>query len=636
MTLSTKALPVAFLAAFALSHPATAASQSKWSAWLDGGAFVNDNDDGRGEVTLWAPLDQTADSVTFLDLRGKLFDAGELEGNIAFGYREQHDGWNLGLWAGFDLRRSTLDSTFPQFSGGVEALSQDWDLRVNGYMPLEDRNFIRSSSTSVGSGAPTILLNGNSILLQTGINSTTTAVDELAFGGVDAEVGARIPVEAFNADPKALDLRLYGGAFYFDNDDAPESISGPKARLELRFNDVIDSLPGSRLTFESAYSYDDVRGDRTEVGLRLRIPLNDGPSLATQSALDARMSEGLRRDTDVVAFTNTTSTTVNTLTTEAVKDAATGVTLNQVAYVDGATAGGITPIANTSGANTLIIAQGGNGTIDGAGQLKASQTLVGGGGALTLQGVTTGSQAQLVAPGTQPTLQLSGSNGSVLSTTSDTHIVGLNIDAASGVWGITLTDVVTLSVTNIVVEGNTVLGTGNTYGVRTFYGTSASNVLISNNTINGAGIGIAAYDVSNSQIAGNTITTDGRGIELGTYSVGGAYAGVTIDSNNVVATQSGGTVGISLGNGTGSQIAITNNTVTADSPIGLQAAGSSGTIANNSLNAANQNWAIAIVSSNNAFTGAGNVAVNPNANLCFSPFSNPQTSIKFVGGGTCP
>lgn len=397
---SPAALPLALIAAFTLAHPA-AAEKDKWSAWLDAGAFYNNHDDGRGEVTLWAPLDHTSDSVTFLDVRGKLFDAGELEGNLALGYREQRDGWNLGLWAGFDIRRSSLDSAFPQVSGGVEALSQDWDIRVNGYLPLDDSNVVSTSSVTVG-GAPTILLDGNSILLQTGSSTTTSTLTELAFGGLDGEIGLRAPIELLDVNPKKLDLRLYGGGFHFDNGDAPKSISGPKARLELRINDVIDTLPGSRLTLEAEHTDDEVRGARSEFGLRLRVPLGDTAALASTAPQDARMTEGLRRDTDVVASAQSTLTTLGQVETEAVKDAATQVVLSKVAYVDGST--GISGIANAQGANTLIIAQGGNGNIAGTSVLQADQTLIGGGSTLHVTGVNSGIAAQFDAPGSRPTI----------------------------------------------------------------------------------------------------------------------------------------------------------------------------------------------------------------------------------------
>lgn len=567
-----------------------------------------------------------------IDLRGKLFDAGEAEGNVAIGYREQHDGWNLGAWGGLDLRRSSFDSTFTQISGGIEALSQDFDLRLNGYVPLDDSDIISTSSVAVG-GAPTILLNGNSILLQTGVNTTTTVVEELAFGGVDAEIGARIPLEDWGADPRKLDLRLYAGGFYFDNDAAPESISGPKARLELRINDAIDAIPGSRLTIESEYTNDDVRGDRAEVGLRLRIPLNggDGPALASASLLEQRMSEGLRRDTDVVALTQATSTTSNTLTTEAVKDYRTGITLSKVAYVDANS--GITSVAGTQGANTLLIAQGDNGIIVEDVTLLDGQTLLGGGGSIPLQGVTTGTQIVFTAPGQQPTIQNATLNSSsaAIFVGSDTHVTGLNLDVSTGVNGIWIRpSLPNTQASNTFIDFNTISNSQG-FAISAY---AADNITITSNDVFNSQAGLWLDDVSNSTISINDFQV-ATGIGL-TSSTNAAYSNLTIYLNTITTPNVAGTLGIAISNlGTGSAIQILDNAITAYSPFYMFGSGSSGTIDGTSFTAPNAGTVITMLGTGNTFTGSNNTSVNASATLC-AVTGNPGTNIQFVGGGHCP
>jgi hypothetical protein len=185
-----------------LSAAAAAESAPKWDAWLDGGAFYNNRDEKRGESTLWVPFMQSPMSVFFGEVRGKIFEESQREGNFALGYRQMlGNGWNLGAWGGYDVRSTSLGSTFSQMSGGVEALSKNWDLRINGYVPFDESETISSSSISTGGGAPTVLLNGNSILLQTGLYSTTSTLAELALGGFDTEIGMRLPVEALTLDP---------------------------------------------------------------------------------------------------------------------------------------------------------------------------------------------------------------------------------------------------------------------------------------------------------------------------------------------------------------------------------------------------------------------------------------------------
>ena len=156
----------------------------------------------------------------------------------------------------FDRRNSEFGTNFDQVSFGVEALSADWDLRLNGYAPLNDRERVASSTSSVtsesssGGGAATVEVIGSSIFLVTeGSSISTTTITtqselyELALWGVDAEVGYRIPLERFGHDPawglslkdesEALssryhDLRVVVGGFYFDHADLDDEVAGPR------------------------------------------------------------------------------------------------------------------------------------------------------------------------------------------------------------------------------------------------------------------------------------------------------------------------------------------------------------------------------------------------------------------------
>ena len=99
--------------------------------------------------------------------------------------------------------------------------------------------------------------------------------------GIDAELGFRLPTELLNLALPDIELRAYAGGFYFDDDLALEEIAGLKTRLELRVENIIPSLRGSRLTAEYEYSYDDARGDRHEIGARLRIPTSNDETATT-------------------------------------------------------------------------------------------------------------------------------------------------------------------------------------------------------------------------------------------------------------------------------------------------------------------------------------------------------------------
>src|SRR5690606_35897983 len=120
--------------------------------------------------------------------------------------------------------------------------------------------------------------------------------------------------------------------------DLDGEVAGPKARIEWRIDNILPAIPESRLTFEAEASYDEIREERFEVGVRLRIPLGGkswGKELASLTPQERRMSEGLERDTDIVT-SNTAVTTASDSVTEHVEDALTGVDFENVVVVDGA------------------------------------------------------------------------------------------------------------------------------------------------------------------------------------------------------------------------------------------------------------------------------------------------------------
>jgi len=375
-------------------------------------------------------LAQTATTLFFLDARGKFFEDDVQEANIALGYRQMMpSGWNLGLWGGWDIRETTNDNTFNQISFGIEALSERFDFRANGYVPLEDDETVTNTNTFQA------LLQGNNILVE----GTNTLVRELALYGFDAEAGILLfsgnrgggGLKGAPAPSRNHELRAYAGGFWFDNDDARDAIAGPKGRLEYRINDVIASLPGSRLTIESEVSYDDVRDTKFEIGARLRIPFGGRGSdasirTASLSAQELRMTDGLERDTDIV----TDEQTDTTVTTEGAIDDATDVELNSVNIV-GTT--GQLQRAVADGGNRLIIVQNRGKRLDVSatdGQtLNKNQTVQGGASTIQIRGKKTGQVVDFTAPGRRPTLFSNDGNGNtgVVTVRNNTHVAGLNI-----------------------------------------------------------------------------------------------------------------------------------------------------------------------------------------------------------------
>ncbi|WP_136659264.1 right-handed parallel beta-helix repeat-containing protein [Nitratireductor sp. XY-223] len=419
------ALYVGFgIGAKAEDSPTAIHSFGKWHGWFELGGYYGSENTSRGEVTVFAPISQTPDSLFFVDLKGKLFEVGNEEGNFALGYRRMMDsGFNLGAWVGADIRSSSLNNTFWQVSGGLEALSHNYDFRANFYIPLTDPQ-------AGGAGLTQVFLQGNGIFMVGG--------QEVALGGVDAEAGIRLPFEQLGEAFSGVELRAYGGGYYFDSSDVDQEVAGGKARLELRVPDIIETMPGSQLTAGYEFTFDDVRQARHQAGLKLRIPfgeiaefVGEGGSarLATLNPQERRMLDGIVRDTDIVTGASGS---------EAVVDHLTDVALDRVAYADDLAT---LQAAIGQGANTHIIVSDGGMVIDvtslGGVTLEDSQTVQGGGSAILLRGASSGTVAPFTASGGRPTL--TGEVETILRLddgSSGIHIAGLTLNASDADHGI--------------------------------------------------------------------------------------------------------------------------------------------------------------------------------------------------------
>ncbi len=457
------------------------AENSKWNPWFEFGGYYGTDEASRGEAVLFMPLSQNADTLIFTDLRGKLFEHGAMEGNLALGYRQMFEsGFNYGAWIGADLRHTEYDNTFWQMSGGCEALSDSFDARFNWYGPA-------TSSQRASGNFADVMLEGNNIFMVGG--------QEVPLHGVDAEVGIRLPV----ANDAGV-LGLYVGGYYFDHHEAYKSVKGPKARVELAMDGILPGLPGSRLTAEYEYSNDDLRQDRHQIGLRLRIPLGAGSSSKVSLTRQARrMVAGLERDTDIV-FGQSKK--------EYVEDALTNTDFDRVAFVNNG--GSITTESAAAGDNSLLIV---NGTIsDGTTQtVQANQTVQGGGSTIQVRGRSSGAVAGFTAAGSKPTvINTNTSAGDVISLAGDnTHIAGLLIDGNNNgdnnVAGIDGGD----NKTNIFITQNVIQNIGvheTVDGVS--FGDNNSNVTVSGNTISNVGRNGVTFSQFNSNVtvSGNTIS----------------------------------------------------------------------------------------------------------------------------------
>ncbi|KAF0223680.1 MAG: hypothetical protein FD176_1706 [Rhodospirillaceae bacterium] len=274
---------LAALAAFGtLAAGGAAAGEDKWGAHLDleGKAGTKRN---LGEADLFLPVAQDDRTLLFADLRTRLDDEGSREGNFGLGIRRMlESGWNLGGYGFLDRRRSTYSNYFNQMTVGAEALSLDWDFRVNGYVPVGRTSYQEDSlSTAEISGAGVIFRGG----------------EERSLGGFDAEIGWRIPIFADDADRQ---VRVYAGGYRFADEGIP-MVAGPRGRAEMVFDEVPGLWEGSRLALGAELQNDDPRGTQGFLSARLRIPLQAGAKPSRLTPMERRMADPIVRDIDVVA-----------------------------------------------------------------------------------------------------------------------------------------------------------------------------------------------------------------------------------------------------------------------------------------------------------------------------------------------
>ena len=137
----------------------------------------------------------------------------------------------------------------------MEALSDNLDVRLNGYLAISDPKGSPGLASAVIEGGQVFLLGGQ----------------EVPLSGVDGEVGFRIPLDGLGIDAQRHALRAYAGGFFFDDKDAFEKVAGPKSRVEWRIHDILESIPGSLLALATEWRSDSVRGGNVEVGLMFKL-----------------------------------------------------------------------------------------------------------------------------------------------------------------------------------------------------------------------------------------------------------------------------------------------------------------------------------------------------------------------------
>lgn len=499
-------------------------SDSKWGPHFDVEAKLGSKR-RLGELGMFVPLLQNDTTLGFADLRGRGDDKGSREGNLGLGVRRMLDsGWNLGAYGYFDRRRSENDNYFSQAAFGVEALSRDWDVRINGYVPLGDRiKEVESLNTATLTGTTVTFYGG----------------EEHALAGFDGEIGWRVPVFDEDSDSQ---LRLYLGGYRFISSGVPD-VQGPRARLDLTIAEIPGLWAGSRLSVGAEVQHDSPRGTQAFASLRLRIPLDlfkGGRGRRKLRPMERRMTEPVVRDIDVMTLAGVYGEP------ETVTELADGSTFT-VLDDDTTTGAGLPGAVAAAGADSTVILSGRFDTTATT-TLQSGQTIIGGGN-LTVKSPS-GRTATLSLPTATVSATIAGvgaaaSNPAFMMADNST-LTGMNISLSrsggSGAFGVYFTNVSGATLKNSTVSSSE---TGGNASEGVVVGDSTSNITIGGNTISAVGsagqtaIGLIIADGGGgaaATVTGNTLSATG-----GTNNYAVHLNGATVNSGSTGNVKSNGT-----------------------------------------------------------------------------------------------
>ncbi|MEG2817690.1 MAG: inverse autotransporter beta domain-containing protein [Comamonas sp.] len=460
----------------------------QWGAHIDVEAKPG-NRRKLGEIDIFAPLAQDAQTLYFANVRGRFDNHSSREGNLGLGVRRMlPSGWNLGAYGYLDRRRSDTGNYFNQTTLGAELLGQDWDLRANAYLPFGSK---ARSMGSTGGGASTASIVGSTVQITT---PGSTAWEERALKGFDAEVGWRVPV--FDSE-SSRQLRVYLGGYRFS--DAGVKVQGPRARLELALHELPALGRGAALFLSAETQRDDARGRQSFVALRLRIPLGGAAQPRAQTLQQRRMTAPVVRDADIVSQRMATATTAAVVETATATADGQSFTVVNGANTSGA---GLQTALNNAGNNSMVIVTG-NFSTTSVLSLFQGQSLIGG-----------GPLAVRAASGQTATLQLAGATiNSVASNTvrmaDSSTLAGLTINAETT----SAAAIDAQARNNVTIRNNTITAYRST-GVIGVDLRTTSNAVFTGNTVTAStpasagAITVQADSAANLTFSGNTLSAN--------------------------------------------------------------------------------------------------------------------------------
>ena len=254
----------------------------------------------------FVPLLQTAGSnLTFLE--GRLLwstNNSTLGGNVLLGHRFYNSSDNriFGGYVSYD-NRNTGNAVFNQLGTGFESLGENWDFRINAYIPVGDtRQVVEENVFDTGLSVSAPFFTGNFLSF---VGETSRQINrrlEAAMAGFDFEAGAKIA----NLGDAGY-IRGYGGLYYYDANGS--DVLGWRTRLEVRPTDSLrlglsvqdDATFGTNVVLSvAAFPGSRPRGSRNQTLARM------GESVARQVniVVDEQFESETIRDCFTVLATN--------------------------------------------------------------------------------------------------------------------------------------------------------------------------------------------------------------------------------------------------------------------------------------------------------------------------------------------
>ncbi len=561
------------------------------------------------------PLKQTAESVLFLDVRGKhRFDDGFGQ-DVGIGVRRLvNPDLLVGGYAYANVQ--TVDGhTYSGATLGIEAITANYDGHLNVYVPFGGEGKESKSNSSLS-------LVGNQLLEQVSV------LDRRSYSawGIEGEFGVQVPLEL----PENHSLRLDVGGYHFaDPDGRDGSVTGAKAGIEYAIRDAFSA--GWDLTLTGEVRSDNRDHTQFAGSIQLSVPFNPPTRNATQDeiataypvgdGLRKRVNERVRGDIGVRVNTQETK---RDFSRNAV-NAATGKAFGTFFFADGentlglGTQGDPTTLDDAvakAGKDGFVVALGGKGNILTAGAILAqNQTVIG--GANTVKALTfSGSIETFSFGGLNGTVAGTDAGKAVLSLADGNTISGITVTGGGiGISGVNINGAALNDVTVSATGSHGVSFTGNSTGV------TGTNLTSSGN--GGDGLHIESDGTFN--FAGTTLLSGNAGDGLDIKGKG-TYAFATLNALN----NAGDGIHVS-GTSTTGRFSTTGGTVSGNGGTGVFVDPITARITLGSVSQNGGTSGIVLDNVSGSFTVTGPTTIS-NTNGDAISITNSSATVSFLGG----